>query len=48
MTKEMVIASWGKPEHINSTVTALVVHEQWIYADSYLYFDNGILSGWQD
>jgi hypothetical protein len=48
MTKEMVIESWGKPEHISRTVTASVVHEQWVYGDSYLYFDNGILTAWQD
>lgn len=48
MTKEMVIESWGKPDHINRTVTSSVVHEQWVYKDNYLYFDNGTLTAWQD
>ena len=48
MTKQMVIESWGKPEHISRTVTSSVVHEQWVYGNTYIYFDNGILTAWQD
>lgn len=48
MTKEMTLASWGKPDNINRTVTSSVVHEQWIYSDTYLYFDNGIMKAFQD
>jgi hypothetical protein len=44
MTKAMARAAWGEPSDINRTITASVVHEQWVYGDSYLYFDNGILT----
>lgn len=52
MTKEEVVASWGKPRDINKTVGSWGVHEQWIYGEfphsTYLYFENGILTSWQD
>ncbi len=49
MTSEMARDSRGRPEDINRTVTASGVHEQWIYGEHrYLYFDNGILTSWQD
>jgi hypothetical protein len=48
MTKEMAIESWGKPEDINRTVTSYSVSEQWVYGERYLYFDDGILTSWQD
>lgn len=52
MTKEMVLFSWGYPVDVNRTVTASNVHEQWVYGDLwdqvYLYFDNGILTTYQD
>ena len=49
MTKEMVLDSWGKPKDINRTVGEWGVHEQWIYSlDTYLYFENGKLTSWQD
>jgi hypothetical protein len=49
MTKDMVIASWRKPDRINRTVTMNRTHEQWVYGDStYLYFEDGILTSWQD
>lgn len=46
MTKEDVLASsWGRPESVNTTVTAHGTHEQWVYGgNNFLYFDNGILS----
>jgi hypothetical protein len=52
MTREQAIASWGKPDDINKTVTPDLVHEQWVYWHgdwdaNYLYFDNGILTAWQ-
>ncbi len=43
MSKEMCIASWGKPKDINKTVLKKVVSEQWVYDNNYLYFENGIL-----
>lgn len=55
MTKEQVIASWGKPNDINRTVTMRGVSEQWVYGSygSYakhklLYFEDNKLTAWQD
>ncbi len=52
MTEERVLqSSWGKPDSVNRTITANVVHEQWVYESrvrGYLYFDNGILTGIQN
>jgi len=61
MEWEAVVSSIGVPEKMNKTVTAGLLHMQWVYghhkfvgrhsyfvATKYLYFDNGILTGWQD
>lgn len=48
MTKEMCIEAWGEPCYINSTIVKRLVHEQWVYWGSYLYFDNGVLTGIQN
>jgi len=57
MTRVQVIASWAMPYDTNRTVGSWGVHEQWIYGDytrygiknaRYLYFENGILTSWQD
>lgn len=48
MTREQAVLAWGKPQDINRTVTANHTREQWIYNDVYVYFNNGILTGWQD
>jgi len=48
MTKQQVILSWGKPERINRSVGSWGIHEQWIYGRTYVYFENGILTAWQD
>lgn len=54
MTKEQVIMAWGEPDDINKTVTTKGTREQWVYGDwshskpKFLYFDNGILTGWQN
>jgi hypothetical protein len=48
MTDEMVRLSWGSPRDINRSVGSWGVHEQWVYYSSYLYFENGILTSWQD
>lgn len=44
MTKEMCRESWGEPKRVNKTTTAYGVREQWVYSNSYLYFENGILT----
>lgn len=48
MTDKQVLASWGRPSDINRTVGPWGVHEQWVYSGSYLYFENGSLTSWQD
>ena len=48
MTKDMCVEAWGEPNYINSTIVKGLVHEQWVYWGSYLYFDNGILTAIQN
>jgi hypothetical protein len=49
MTDEMAKESWGNPKDINRSVYTWGVHEQWVYESStYLYFENGKLTSWQD
>ena len=54
MTKEQAIASWGQPRDVNRTGSSFGISEQWCYGeygeipDYYLYFENGILTSWQD
>jgi hypothetical protein len=44
MTDKMARESWGTPDDINRTVGSWGVHEQWIYGNTYVYFENGILT----
>lgn len=45
MTKEMCIASWGKPLDVHKTIMANMVIEQWMYNySSLLMFENGKLT----
>lgn len=48
MTKEMAILSLGYPNDINKTVTRTHISEQWVYTNTYLYFENGILESYQN
>lgn len=48
MTREQARAAWGRPRDINRTVGSYGVHEQWCYDGSYLYFEDGILTSWQN
>jgi len=48
MTKQQCQASWGRPVDINESVGSWGVHEQWVYGHQYLYFENGILTSWQN
>lgn len=48
MTDEMALISLGQPENINRTVTRGGTHEQWVYKTYYFYFDNGILTSYQN
>jgi len=41
--------SMGKPYDINRTTSKYGTHEQWCYKGGvYLYFDNDVLTSWQD
>lgn len=48
MTSEMAKESIGSPDDINRTVGSWGVHEQWVYGNKYLYFENGILTSYQN
>ena len=48
MTDKQVLASWGNPETNNRSVGSWGVHEQWVYDKKYLYFENGLLTSFQD
>jgi hypothetical protein len=51
MTAEQCRLAWGNPASVNRTGRAGGVAEQWCYGDlcqNALYFDNGILSSWQN
>lgn len=55
MTAEEVQASIGAPSHVNKTVFAWGISEQWEYGDLLgggrvwlLYFDDGVLTSWQE
>lgn len=42
---EVLMSSWGRPEHVNRTIRARGSSEQWVYGSgNYLYFENGILT----
>ena len=48
MTDKMARESMGTPNDINRTVGSWGVHEQWIYGKTYLYFENGVLTSYQN
>ena len=49
MTCKMCIYAWGEPDDKNITIGSFGTHEQWVYGDdSYLYFENGKLTGIQN
>jgi len=49
MTDEMAKESRGLPQKNKRTVGNWGIHEQWVYPNNvYLYFENGILTSWQD
>lgn len=50
MTKDEVLGSnWGQPKSVNKTTGSYGTHEQWVYGgNNYLYFDNGILTSFQN
>ena len=48
MTDEQVSLAWGKPNKVNRTIASWGTHEQWVYGNTFLYFENGILTALQD
>lgn len=54
MKDDNALRSLGKPDDINRTVGSWGVKEQWVYKNQYgnktiyLYFENGILSSYQN
>ena len=46
MTAEMVKDSWGSAEKINRVIRANVVKEEWIFKNTWLYFENNTLVEW--
>ena len=48
MTQCMALASWGRPERVNRSVGSYGTHEQWVYPANYIYFEDGILTSFQD
>lgn len=48
MTADMARLSIGSPLEINRTTGSWGIHEQWVYKNRYLYFENGKLTSWQD
>jgi hypothetical protein len=48
MSREQVETSWGKPQRIHRDVGSWGIKEQWIYGGTYLYFDNDLLTSYQD
>jgi hypothetical protein len=47
MSAQDTRASWGAPSKVNKTVNMNGVSEQWVYGDTYVYFQNGTLTSWQ-
>jgi hypothetical protein len=48
MTTKQVLASWGTPDHVNTSRYSSGLHEQWVYNDSnYVYFENGTMTSLQ-
>lgn len=48
MTEYDAKLSLGDPSNINKSTESWGVHEQWVYRNVYLYFEDGILTSWQD
>ena len=46
-TKSQCIRSWGMPKSTNTTLVNGVKHEQLVYDQGYLYFEDGILTAIQ-
>lgn len=46
MNSEMVKDSWGIAEKINRVISGNIIKEEWIYNNTWLYFENNTLLEW--
>ena len=46
MKNDMVFDSWGKPLRVDRIIKGSNIQERWIYAESYVIFDDDILVEW--
>jgi hypothetical protein len=46
MNSDMVNDSWGTAQKINRVISGNVIQEEWIYNNTWLYFENNILVDW--
>jgi hypothetical protein len=46
MNAEMVKDSWGKAEKINRVISGNTINEEWIFKNTWLYFENNTLVEW--
>jgi hypothetical protein len=46
MNSEMVSDSWGTAEKINRVISGNVIKEEWIFRNTWLYFENNTLVEW--
>ena len=46
MNSEMVKDSWGTADKINRIISGNVIKEEWIYKNTWLYFENNTLLEW--
>jgi hypothetical protein len=46
MNSDMVKDSWGTAEKINRVISGNVVKEEWIFRNTWLYFENNTLVEW--
>lgn len=46
MNSQLVQDSWGSPRKINRLISGNIVKEEWIYKNTWLYFQNNALAEW--
>jgi hypothetical protein len=46
MNSEMVHDSWGTALKINRVISGNIIKEEWIYRNTWLYFENNTLKAW--
>jgi len=46
MSAEMVNDSWGTAQKINRSISGNIIKEEWIYRNTWLYFENNTLLDW--